>query len=76
MEMDGIKLKANQAALVLEASEEGEISVHVASPDDQKDTDNFALYLCRIIAEKLTTDAEFRNVILAELDDEEDAEER
>lgn len=73
MSMDVIRLGENQAALVLEASDEGEITVQVASPDDQHDSDNFALYLCQVIAEKLTNDEGFRNEILSELDDEDDA---
>ena len=39
--MAELKLKANQAALILEASKEGEISVNVASPETESEASIF-----------------------------------
>ena len=68
--MAELKLKANQAALILEASEEGEISVNVASPETESETTNFVSDLCNVIAQKLINDEEFQAEILSELHDE------
>jgi hypothetical protein len=68
--MAELKLKANQAALILEASEEGEISVNVASPETESETTNFVSDLCSVIAQKLINDEEFQAEILSELHDE------
>ena len=59
-------LKYNQAALILEANDEGEISVNVAAHD----TDNLAAAICQVIAQKLTLDEKFQEEILAELEGE------
>ena len=55
----------SQAALILEASDEGEISVSVAT----NDSDGLAAALCRIIAEKLSEEA-LQTEILAVLETE------
>ena len=60
-----MELQSNQAALILEASDEGEISVSVASSD----TDSFAALLCQVIAQKLTLDKKFQEEILIELEE-------
>lgn len=60
-----MELQPNQAALILEASDEGEISVSVASSD----TDSFAALLCQVIAQKLTLDKKFQEEILVEIED-------
>ena len=60
-----MELQSNQAALILEASEEGEISVSVASSD----TDSFVALLCKVIAQKLTLDKKFQEEILIELEE-------
>jgi len=59
-------LQPNQAALILEASDEGEISVSVAAYD----TDGLAAALCRVIAEKLSEDETFQAEILAALEEQ------
>ena len=59
-----MELKPNQAALILEANDEGEISVNMATPAD----DNLAADICQIIARKLVLDENFQAGILAELD--------
>ena len=58
-------LQPNQAALILEASDEGEISVSVATCD----ADGLAAALCRAIAEKLSEDETFQAEILAALEE-------
>ena len=69
--MAELKLKANQAALILEASEEGEISVNVASPETENEASIFASDLCSVIAERLINDEEFQAEILSELHEKE-----
>ena len=68
--MAELKLKANQAALILEASEEGEISVNVASPETENEASIFVSDLCSVIAQKLINDEEFQAEILSELHEE------
>lgn len=51
-----MELKSNQAALILEASEDGEITVNVESPD----LDGWAGAFCQVIAKKLVMDEGFR----------------
>ena len=58
-------LQPNQAALILEASDEGEISVSVAAHD----TDGLAAALCQVIVEKLSEDETFQAEILAALEE-------
>ena len=60
-----MELQSNQAALILETSDEGEISVSVASSDN----DNLATLLCQVIAQKLTLDKQFQEEILIELEE-------
>ena len=58
-------LQPNQAALILEASDEGEFSVSVAAHD----ADGLAAALCRVIAEKLSEDETLQTEILAALEE-------
>ena len=58
-------LQPNQAALILETSDEGEISVSVAA----RDADGLAAALCRVIAEKLSDDKTFQAEVLAALEE-------
>lgn len=60
-----MELQSNQAALILEASADGEISISVASSD----TDSFVALLCQVIAQKLTLDKKFQEEILIELEE-------
>ena len=53
----------NQTALILEANDEGEISVNLATHDN----DNLAAEICQVIAQKLTTDEAFQAEIMNEL---------
>ena len=61
-----MELKQNQAALILEANDEGEISVNLAAHD----TESLTAEICQVIAQKLTLDEKFQAEILAELDGE------
>lgn len=51
-----MELKSNQAALIHEDSEDGEITVNVESPD----LDGWAGAFCQAIAKKLIMDEDFR----------------
>lgn len=57
-------LKPNQAALILEATADGEISVNMAAYDNN----NLAAEICQVIAQKLTINENFQVEILAELE--------
>ena len=60
-----MELKSNQAALILEADDEGEISVEMAA----RDTDGLAAAVCRVIADKLSGDEKLQSEIMAALED-------
>jgi len=51
-----MELKNNQSALILESDENGEITVEVASPDQN----GLSCALCIAIAKKLMQDADFQ----------------
>ena len=55
-----MELKDNQAALILETSDEGEISVEVAAAD----MDGLAGQLCQNIARKLIGDEAFQQELM------------
>lgn len=61
-----MELENNQSAIILESSEEGEITVNVASTD----TDGLTGKLCFLIARKLMEDHEFQNELMEMLDDD------
>ncbi len=61
-----MKLESNQAALILEANDEGEISVNLAAHD----VDGLAAVICQIIAQKLTQDEKFLAEIMTALESE------
>jgi hypothetical protein len=48
--MPDITLKPNQAALILESSEDGEISVDIAMPNDGAEDGVLVSALCKVIA--------------------------
>ena len=64
-------IRNNQAALILEAGENGEISVSVTSPD----MNGLAGLICQAIATKLMQDEKFQAEILALMEESENAEE-
>jgi len=59
-----MELKLNQAALILEANDEGEVSVDLAAHD----VNGIPALICQIIAQKLTQDEKFLAEIMAALD--------
>ncbi len=59
-----MELQGNQAALILEASEDGEITVNVESPE----LDGLAGSLCQAIARKLMGDRNFQAEIMEMLE--------
>lgn len=61
-----MELKENQAALILEASEDGEISVNVAAPE----IEGLAGSICQALARKLMFDTEFQVEIMDMLEEE------
>lgn len=65
-----MELKENQAALVLEESEDGEISVNVAASD----MDSLAGSFCRAIAHKLMYDEAFQAELMEMLSEDEEEE--
>ena len=65
-----MELKENQAALILEASAEGEITVDVQAQDLQ----GFASALCHALAIKLRNDEQLQGELLDMLEAEEKPE--
>jgi hypothetical protein len=68
--MADIQLEANQAALILESSDDGEISVNIALPKDGAEDGVLASAICRVIAEKLVGDLGFQDQVMSALDGE------
>jgi hypothetical protein len=63
-----VDLKENQAALILEADEDGEISVNVAAGDQ----DGLTAQICQAIATKLMSDEQFQADLMDMLEDEDE----
>ncbi len=59
-------LKSNQSAILLEASEDGEISVNIASPD----IDGLTGRLCVAVAKKIMEDANFQAELMDMIDED------
>ncbi|MFP3984114.1 MAG: twitching motility protein [Desulfurivibrionaceae bacterium] len=66
--MADITLNENQAALVLEADEEGEITVKVIQ-NNQAGSEKLPASLCEVIARKLTEDEQFQSMVISGLDE-------
>ena len=60
-----MELKNNQSALILESDENGEITVEVASPDQN----GLSCALCIAIAKKLMQDADFQAELMDIVED-------
>lgn len=60
-----MELKDNQSAVILEADDEGEITVNVASAD----IDGLTGAICRAIAEKLMYDEQFQAELMQMLEE-------
>ena len=65
-----MELKDNQAALILEVSEQGEISVEVAVNQQENADRDIATAICQVIAMKLVNDEQFQSDIMAALEAE------
>lgn len=61
-----MKLNENQSALILEINDQGEISIEVASPDQE----GLTALLCQAIAEKLQSDEEFQEELMEMIENE------
>ena len=55
-----MELKNNQSAIIFEASEDGEISVDIASPD----IDGLSGRICVAVAKKITEDTKFQTELM------------
>ena len=62
-----MELKDNQSALILESDENGEITVEVASPDQN----GLSGALCIAIAQKLMQDEDFQAELMDMMNEEE-----
>ena len=62
-----MELNENQAALILEADEEGEITVNVSSPDPN----GISGALCHALAIKLTQDSDLQADLIKMIEEEE-----
>ena len=62
-----MELKPNQSALILESDENGEITVEVASPDQN----GLSGSICIAIAKKLMQDADFVGELMSMVDEDE-----
>jgi len=63
-----VELKQNQSALILEEDENGEISVNVATGDQN----GLTAQICEAIAVKLMSDEQFQTEVMDMLEDEDD----
>ena len=61
-----MELNENQAALILEADEEGEITVNVSSPDPN----GISGALCHALAIKLTQDSDLQAELIQMIEEE------
>ena len=62
-----MELKDNQSVLILESDANGEITVEVASPDQ----DGLSCALCIAIAKKLMQDEDFQAELMGMMNEEE-----
>ncbi len=65
-----MELKDNRAALLLEVSDEGEITVEVAVNGSKCTDKNVAAEICRVMAMKLVGDEQFQNEIMASIENQ------
>lgn len=61
-----MELDHNQAALIITATDEGEITVDIAGTD----LGNFAGLICTVMAKKLMADEDFQTEIMERIEDE------
>lgn len=70
--MTTFTLKANQAALILEVSQESEVQVEAAFPDESDEAGTLAAEICTVVGQKLATDENFQSEIMKALDQKEE----
>ncbi len=70
--MSQFKLKSNQAALILEVSLEGEVTVEAAFPEEIDDAGELAVSICTVIGQKLSEDEEFQGEVMDAIGEQED----
>ena len=63
--MNELKLNNRQAALILEVSDDGAISVEVAARKSADGDNELAVSICQVIATKLVNDEQFQESILS-----------
>lgn len=63
--MSEIKLKDNQAALIIELTDAGEVEVDIAINEKENADKDFAAAICLAMAKKLMNDGQFQQEILA-----------
>ena len=66
--MSTIKLSDNQAALIIELNDLGEVEVDIALSDSDNENKDFAAAMCLAIAKKLMNDSQFQQEILASIE--------
>jgi hypothetical protein len=62
-----MELQNNQAAIILEASDEGEISINIAGSDES----GLVYALCRVLAKKILSDEAFQAELLEMIEESE-----
>jgi len=65
--MAELQLNPNQAALILELNDEGEMNVDVALPASDTENSSIAAAMIQVIAKRLVQDEKFQEEILDEL---------
>lgn len=68
--MSQFKLKPNQAALILDVSPEGEVTVEAAFHDQTDEAGDLATAICTALGQKLTEDENFQAEVMEAIDDE------
>ena len=63
--MSQFKLKSNQAALILEVSPEGEVTVEAAFPEEVDASGELASSICTVIGQKLSENEEFQSEVMS-----------
>ena len=70
--MSQFKLKLNQAALILEVSPEGEVSVDTAFLEEADESGELAASICTVIGQKLSEDEQFQDIVMSAINNRED----
>ncbi len=63
-----MELQNNQAAIILEASDDGEISVNIEGVDES----GLAYALCRALAQRILSDETFQTELMEAINDQEE----